>query len=93
MTASKKSEGLLTTVKAGIYPNPVLDKIVLRCNFNSAFAIINIFDIKGELLYNHKYAVQGVNELEIPANDLKKGMYILRVQTEQQVHTFKFIKM
>ena len=76
-----------------IYPNPVRDKIIVTFNGPVDQVTTLIIDRKGAIVHTNKYRAVEKNNLEINVSQLEAGIYVLQVQTERSVHTFKFIKM
>jgi len=68
----------------------VYDKMMIRMEADVNVDAIQVFDIKGSMLINKVMNITG-SEFSIPV-DLNSGVYILRVNTDEQVLTKKFIK-
>ncbi len=76
-----------TTESFKIYPNPVKDILSIQIN-NSIETQIEIFDVLGKKVYsNYIY-----NSSDINLNQIKKGIYILRITQENKSITKKLIK-
>jgi PKD repeat protein len=77
-----------------LYPNPAKDLTHLRVNMNNAGDIsISIYEITGKLLVQQdRKAYQGVNEVEIPTNELKRGMYFVTINSGSAKKTVRLIK-
>lgn len=80
-------------LKAILCHNPVFDNIILTWNYQAKQATITIVNEAGVVIYTHKFNVNGSNRLEIPAVQLKRGIYFLKLQTEQNTQTLRFIKL
>ncbi len=77
------------------YPNPVAETLNLDVNApNSQNAVVDIFDAQGRTVHSESiYLSAGNNRISISTRVLKKGMYILRVNTIESVPIQrKFIK-
>ena len=70
-----------------LYPNPAKDYIFIESNSGNALA--EIFSIDGKL--QKKYSI--FYETSININDLAKGLYIIKLQTEKGYVYGKFIKL
>ncbi|MCU4190037.1 T9SS type A sorting domain-containing protein [Flavobacterium sp. HXWNR29] len=68
-----------------VYPNPVNDVLNLQINNVASIKNVKIFDLQGKLL------LQSTNET-INVSELSKGIYIIKVSTENGETTKKFIK-
>ena len=79
------SESFETTTKLTVYPNPVNDVLNLQINNIASIKNVKIFDLQGKLL------LQSTNET-INVSELSKGIYIIKVSTENGETTKKFIK-
>lgn len=70
-----------------IYPNPSSDFIYISFeDIKTENAKLQIFDLTGKMLK------EGVLKEKIDVSNLKKGIYILRIQSEKQVKIGKFEK-
>lgn len=73
-----------------IYPNPASDRILIKCKNGIEFKV-SIYDIVGNLHYVSKNAL-GNNSLNISTQGWKKGLYFVRVETNNSfVETNKLI--
>ncbi len=66
-----------------IYPNPSSDYL----NFNHKIEYVKIFDIQGKLVLNRK-----INSNNLNISELKNGVYIVEVFSENKKSSQKFIK-
>jgi hypothetical protein len=66
-----------------IYPNPSSDYL----NFNHKIEYVKIFDIQGKLVLNRK-----INSNNLNVSELKNGVYIVEVFSENKKSSQKFIK-
>ncbi|MCX6248081.1 MAG: C10 family peptidase [Bacteroidetes bacterium] len=81
----------LTELK--IFPNPVHD--VINVSFHSAGATymdISLSSMQGQSLSERKVAcITGRNQFSIPVNNVRPGIYLLRLQNEAVSETYKVI--
>jgi uncharacterized repeat protein (TIGR03803 family) len=76
-----------------IYPNPARDKITVSWNTQALNqVIITVIDTRGLKVGINKYIMVAHNNVEVNIASLKSGVYILQIQTEHGVQSFKFIK-
>ncbi len=80
--------------KMNVYPNPVSDNIYININSSSESRVyVNLYRIDGKLIKNTLIDVKEANTLiRIPVSDIKKGLYILKVQGKQINFTTKVVK-
>lgn len=69
-----------------IYPNPVSDKLNIELPDNLNLNSIDLFDIKGKRLKSFK------NQTDLDLSDMQKGIYILKLETDQGSFHHKVIK-
>lgn len=69
-----------------VYPNPA-NEILFIENLSNAY--IQIFDIRGQLLFE-KYSVS--NNVNIDVSNYNTGIYFLKISNNHQQQNFKFIK-
>lgn len=73
---------LQASENSSIFPNPAHNKINVRFYLSESEQLkIQIFDLKGQLIFDQKEQRfgQGINELEVNTSSLKSGLYFLRV--------------
>jgi len=68
-----------------IYPNPVKDILHIQTNGENV-KTINIYDVSGRQMLTSKAAE------EINVSKLKKGAYVVAMETDREVKSFKIIK-
>jgi hypothetical protein len=84
--AETSSEKLL------LYPNPVVNELNIGLpQFTSEKITIEIYSSEGKKLYYHDINQSG-DVYSINVEFLKKGIYIFKYQTNNQVLTTKFVK-
>lgn len=69
-----------------IYPNPANYYITIEVN-NKELSTVNIYDLMGKQLISENFN----NQIKINTSDLTKGMYILKVETNNQLSERKII--
>jgi len=69
-----------------VYPNPAKDRIIIKANRLMQPVILELYDIKGELIEQY----QIVNEKNIEISDLDDGVYFFKPKNEHYI--FRFIK-
>jgi hypothetical protein len=87
---------LTNIIILGLSPNPVTNHATLSVHVNTAEQInINLYDIHGgqELLTLKKLLEAGNNEIEISTNDLKNGLYTLKLCSGSKSSQLKMIVM
>ena len=76
-----------------IFPNPAKD--VLHIGFSvtaTGLTRISIINVSGQTVYSKDYQTSaGSNHLEIPVNNLKPGLYIVRMSTTDKSYTQKIM--
>ncbi len=82
-----------TTVhqKIKIFPNPAKNVVNILNLKNSPKATIKISDLSGNVLINHQWAIRK-NALSIPIPNLNAGIYLIRIESENQQVQKKFLK-
>lgn len=69
-----------------VYPNPAKDEISIY-NFNSKNFNYRVYDFESKLLYTGK-----ANNKTMSISNLQQGLYILEIETDSMINTYKFIK-
>ena len=93
MGVSKLSGGnlgiqpIINKNQLSLYPNPVQD--VLQINLPGNTGILEIFDISGKSLILKE--IQG-NKISIDVSGLDHGIYFVKVLSDNQILTGKFVK-
>lgn len=85
---------LATTLSWEIYPNPAQNNlnIALESAHNLANASLGIFDLNGKVMAQRMLSDSNVWTETIDVSAYTQGLYLIRVQTENDVITKKFIK-
>lgn len=76
--------------KVSIYPNPTNNKITIsnNCVWDTETKV-SIYNAKGELIIYNKYQFQGSVEMDV--STLSKGIYLVKMQTENGNETKKLV--
>lgn len=75
-----------------VYPNPATQNLFIVNTFKGVNNQVQIFDLNGKLIVNQSVNTNGFSALEFNISDLKSGLYIVRVISDNQVSDSKFIK-
>ncbi|MBK9734071.1 MAG: T9SS type A sorting domain-containing protein [Saprospiraceae bacterium] len=80
---------LLGALTSGIrvFPNPAND--LLHIQVDEDILYLNIYNISGQLISRIK---SGNQNQTIDVSDFKEGIYIIKIETEENIYTEKFIK-
>jgi hypothetical protein len=70
-----------------MYPNPVSDKLVVETT--ETIDHLEIYNLLGALVYSDTDCAKKV---EISVSDLPSGMYFVRLKTNNNTETLKFVK-
>jgi hypothetical protein len=86
-----KSSGSLSIL---LYPNPVTNSAHLQIIAReAATAVISIVDLQGKEVFRKTNPVmQGIQLIKLDINSISAGTYLLKVSTETEQMTYKFIK-
>jgi hypothetical protein len=72
-----------------IYPNPSNGNINIKSLINLGDANVSIYDINGRKVYSQEVTLQGT--VNINAENLRAGMYIIQINGEDYSHSTKLI--
>jgi hypothetical protein len=77
-----------------VLTNPVKNEITVQAYFaQKGYANVTIINNEGKIVTQKSIAVQeGINVSKILINDLAKGVYILKINTENENYTEKILK-
>ncbi len=77
-----------------LYPNPAKEELTLEFNApTSGNYQVQIFSLEGKLMQTNRESVtSGSNRTPLNISNLPSGMYLLRIQTDGQTKSAKFIK-
>lgn len=76
-----------STSQLSIYPNPTADFINIKTKNNQKISKVEIFDLSGRLI---KTEMQNTNSIDVKS--LNKGSYLLKVSSNEESVSSKFIK-
>jgi len=78
-------------IETNVFPNPATDKITINVPAKSVSTAIGmeIINIRGQVVKSLKINDNSVN---MDISDLSKGVYIIKIQTDKEIVTKKFIK-
>jgi hypothetical protein len=76
-----------------IYPNPVVDgdqiKLIIEMPKKNS-ALIEVFTLEGRVILSKEFNLTaGMNEIEIPNNQISTGMFIVRANVQGEIITKK----
>jgi len=74
-----------------VYPNPVQEKLVIAAGNSRKIDQVLINDLSGITLYSSAFSAN-LRQIEINVSELQKGVYIMRIQSGDELHSFRFIK-
>jgi uncharacterized repeat protein (TIGR03803 family) len=89
-----QEQNLSTSIST--YPNPATDRIVLSINNNYTGQMkVEIIDLKGSVVKQFKLSktYNGISHNSLPVGDLRRGEYLIRIQTGSQVEVRKLLKL
>ena len=68
-----------------VYPNPAVDQLNVQLDLNSNVAlIVELSDITGRTVFTKQNTANGVQNIQIPVQQLAAGMYNLEVTIDGQ---------
>lgn len=71
----------------GIYPNPVVDYLIIDLSLTSGEYVLEIFDMQGQLIKN-QFILSGQKRVTLPIREFANGIYLLNlINTESQTRT------
>ncbi len=78
-------------LQANIYPNPVVDKVVITIVDKVASPVlVEICDLLGKRVYNEKFSP--AQTIELYLSNYNSGFYFIKINTGKQQLTTKIIK-
>jgi photosystem II stability/assembly factor-like uncharacterized protein len=86
-------KALIPTVTTSVYPNPASTDFTITWDSpQNDQAAIEIADMDGRICRTMAYPLtRGANRLNISTSGLRKGVYIIRLQTQEQAFTTKLL--
>lgn len=73
-----------------ISPNPAIDKITIQLPEVNNIRSLSLYNSVGQLVQD--MGVPNGNDLTIPLNDLREGIYFVTIKTEAEILTKSFVK-
>lgn len=76
------------------FPNPATEQLTLSLEedaFDSKFLTIEVFAIDGQVVHKEEYL--NSEKIEIPINNLTKGVYTIRIRNNKNSSVHTFLKM
>jgi hypothetical protein len=75
-----------------LYPNPIDDELRIKLEkpINNGLQI-SIFDLQGKEVYGSTEHSDGIGEIMINMNELKEGVYFVKIKTKEHEGTGKII--
>jgi hypothetical protein len=81
------------TGRIALYPNPVQDKLTVTLPFAATQVRgTAVTDVTGKVHLLNAHRASGEREIQVPAAALPKGLYLLRLDTEQGYRVMKFAR-
>ena len=72
-----------------LYPNPVKDMLYVQSNNHKTGAVVQIYDLTGHLVITEKIEN---HTIRLDVRSLRKGIYLLRMESNGEMVTRKFIR-
>ncbi len=73
-----------------VYPNPVVDKLSMNFGTDVNNAVVSILDLQGRSIMSQSIISNGVQFIDV--NNLKSGIYVVKVIADGKVMNSKFVK-
>jgi hypothetical protein len=73
-----------------LYPNPSSDVVYIRTTDEEVMSSIQVYNAQGQLLVDQK--MENQSEQLISTELWSKGVYMIRIQTNQTLHHRKLMK-
>jgi hypothetical protein len=74
-----------------LFPNPVREKLHISTSCGNGLSNISIYSIAGQLVY-HSLLTNGNDEIEIDVAGLASGVYFVKLHSQRNVISNRFIK-
>ena len=94
LAADKKNDLLVSEKKISVSPNPIKQGGTLKLNnlpHDATDINVKIYDMNTNEIYNKKFYQQRDKEIEIPLQNLNKGIYIVNISFSDIVQNSKII--
>ncbi len=76
------------STKFKIFPNPIFDNITIETEFIKSDTELSLFNINGQKLFAQQIVTP---KTQVHLSMLKKGLYIVKITTKENVETFKIV--
>jgi hypothetical protein len=86
-TLATKVSGNLINPELRIYPNPAYDNLTIESK--ERIRTVEIYSMEGKLVHQ---SIPDTNNFNLQLNEMKSGIYILRIQTVSQLYIEKVVK-
>jgi len=86
-----KLSGKSTESQISVFPNPTKDNVTINVGNEDNLVAYSIFDNSGSIVKKGKFTTK-LNEETINISDLRKGIYLINVETENSNFREKIIK-
>ncbi len=73
-----------------VYPNPTENSVTIELNESYYNSSLTILDVTGKVVYNQ--LVKDQLNLNVSTKELKKGVYFIKIQAQNQAETIQLIK-
>ncbi len=73
-----------------IYPNPVMDKLIISLNSTYHHILLELYDLNGKLMLTTNHT-QG-KDLKADMSHLSSGIYLMKLSTEKHIFISKILK-
>ena len=77
-------------ISYSVYPNPAMNTITVSNQENNSINAITISDINGRIVKNQ--AFDRISTIEMNVSDLSKGMYLMKITSENGTSIQKIMK-
>jgi Leucine-rich repeat (LRR) protein len=84
-------ETILVTDSVFVYPNPFQEKINLYTGNNESIEI-RVYSYLGQIVYSNNFTGLKSNEVEVDTSLFSIGIYMVTVESESSLSTFKIVK-
>ncbi|OFX31707.1 MAG: hypothetical protein A2X08_16055 [Bacteroidetes bacterium GWA2_32_17] len=94
LTTNVSQVGIQENSSIILYPNPVIDQLQISYESIKAWNVqVEIIDVQGKVLHQQTIiSKNGTNHALIPVSQLSKGLYVCRLQSNEKIEIFKFLK-
>ena len=94
LTTNVSQVGIQESSSIILYPNPVIDQLQISYESIKAWNVqVEIIDVQGKVLHQQTIiSKNGTNHALIPVSQLSKGLYVCRLQSNEKIEIFKFLK-